>query len=131
MCNNKLLAKTNDLKLFEEAFYFNEEVYYELENGYSLIDGKGDISDSVSQFKIFVNWIELLSLNEDISQQMKSRLSNAINDFFLIFADENGEVLIGEKGNVKDIDKLKKFSESTVSDEINELKPIFEKVKFI
>ena len=127
ICNNKLYTINKDPKLFKDAFYFNEEVYYELENGYSLIDGKGDPSDSVSQFIVFVNWIELLRLNGNISPKMRNRLSNAIKDFSLIFADEEGEIVIDNKFF---FDKFKKLSESNVSDEIDELKTIFEKVKF-
>ena len=130
-CNNELYSKSKDLKLFEEAFYFNEEVYYELENGYSLIKGKVNIYDAVSQFIVLANWIELVSMNNKLNEKMRKCISNAINDFILIFADENGEVSIAEKNYLEDYtNKFKKFSESTISDEIDELKPIFEKVKF-
>ena len=131
MCYNKLYKINTDSELFEEAFYFNEEVYYELENGYSLINGEVNYVDSISQFILFINWMDLLSMNRDLSQKMKKSLSNAINDFTSIFTDGNGEISIVEKPYLKNyIESFKEFSESNIYSDMEELKPIFEKVKF-
>jgi hypothetical protein len=131
MCYNKLYEINTDSALFEKAFYFNEEVYYELENGYSLADGGVNYIDSISQFILFVNWMGLLSMKRDLSQKMKKSLSNAINDFTSIFTDGNGEISIVEKPYLKNyIESFKKFSESNILGGMEELKPIFEKIKF-
>ena len=131
MCYNKLYKENNDQELFEKAFYFNEEVYYELENGYVTSKGKGNPIDSISQFIVFVNWIELLSLNVNISDNMQKSLSNAVNDFIVIFQNENSKVVIPEIPFLKDyIQAFKEFSEKPSLEEVNVLITLFETIEF-
>ena len=116
-CYNEIYKSNSQPDLFDEAFYFNEEVFYELENGYQLNNGKANISDSLSQFIILVEWISLVELNHQIDQKMESSLNNAINDFISIFGDDSGLVNIPEIGgpiknyfsNFKELSQNKKF----------------------
>ncbi len=127
MCYNQLYRQTNDKDLFEKAFYFNEEVYYELENGYITTNGKGNSIDSISQFIVFVNWIELLNMKENISDNMRKSLSNAVDDFVKIFADANSEVLIPNLAFLKTY--FEKFNEYSKSNNFEELQLLFKTVK--
>tara|TARA_Y100000991_G_scaffold215546_1_gene206440 strand:+ start:26 stop:2128 length:2103 start_codon:yes stop_codon:yes gene_type:complete len=132
-CYNEIYKSNSQPDLFDKAFYFNEEVFYELENGYQLNNGKANISDSLSQFIILVEWISLVELNHQIDQKMESSLNNAINDFISIFGDDSGLVNIPEIGgpiknyfsNFKELSQDKKFKT------IEPLIKLFEYVKIL
>ena len=131
MSYNKLYEKSKDQELFNKAFYFNEEVYYELENGYITLKGKANPSDAISQFIVFVNWIELISMNVELSENMKKSLSNAISDFSLLFEQKDGKINVISFPAVQYyIDSFKEFSKSSIIKEIKELEPLFRKINF-
>ena len=131
MSYNKLYQKTKEQELFNKAFYFNEEVYYELENGYITLNGKANPSDSISQFILFVNWIELISMNVELNDNMKKSLSNAISDFTILFEGKNGKINIISFPAVQFyIESFKEFSKSSTIKEVKELEPLFRKINF-
>ena len=130
MSYNELYKKSKDQELFDKAFYFNEEVYYELEGGYIIENGKGNPADSISQFIVLVNWIQLLSLNSNIGDTMKKSLSNAVNDFIMIFQNDTGKISIVESYAIKDyIQIFQTLSDSPLLVDIEVLIPLFEKVE--
>tara|TARA_B100001093_G_scaffold239338_1_gene229259 strand:- start:8 stop:4318 length:4311 start_codon:yes stop_codon:yes gene_type:complete len=129
-CYNEIYKLNCQSDLFEEAFYFNEEVFYELENGYQLVNGKANIFDSFSQFILLVNWICLVKENHHINQQMESSLNNAFNDFISIFGDDSDLVKIPEIGPLKSyFSNFKELSQDSKFKTIEPLIKLFKSVK--